>query len=230
MLCGLPRLSGYSSIAVLTFFPAAVLTHHLAHPTLLTSVCTGDVPCYYPVYPSQSTALSLATLTFFTILAARTIPQFLARWTPTSNEKTDRNATARVATHFFAGLQFGLGLHITQMAHPAKVAAFLSFPNLEVWDPSMLLVMVFGVLPSLVENRIRGFTTPPRFNDKFELSKRTVKDVDWKFVTGAAVFGIGWGLSGTCPGPATLRSLAQPAWGLLWMGGFWAGTQLSAKS
>jgi hypothetical protein len=226
MLCGLPRLSGHSALAVLTFFPAALLTHHLVHPTLVTSVCTGDVPCYYPVYPSRSTIISLATLTVLTIIAARTMPSLAARWTATSNVKSNSNATARVATQFFAGLQFGLGLHMTQMAHPAKVASFLSFPELDVWDPSMLLVMIFGVLPSLLENQMRGFAAPPRFGDKFDVSKKTAKDADWKFVTGAAVFGVGWGLSGTCPGPAILRSFAQPAWGMLWMGGFWTGSQL----
>jgi uncharacterized membrane protein YedE/YeeE len=231
MLCGLSRLSGRSTLAVLTFFPTALLTHHLVHPTLITSVCNGETPCYYPVYPNRSTAIHLATLTLLTILAARAIPQLLARWTSTVDEKQrDPNVAARIATYFFAGLQFGLGLHITQMAHPAKVASFMSFPKLEVWDPSMMLVMVFGVLPSLIENQIRGFATPPRFNDKYELSKKTTKDVDWKFISGAAAFGIGWGLSGTCPGPAILRSFAQPAWGLLWMGGFWAGSQLLADS
>ncbi|KAF2689105.1 YeeE/YedE family integral membrane protein [Lentithecium fluviatile CBS 122367] len=226
MLCGLSRLSGRSAIAVATFFPAAILTHHLVHPSLLTDVCSGDVPCYLPVYPSRETTTSLAILTVTTILAARTLPHLVAKWTKTEDIKCDPNVPARIATQFFAGLELGLGLHITQMSHPAKVASFLSMPNWEVWDPSMALVMVFGVLPSLIENQIKGFSAPPCFNEKFELPQKTVRDIDWKFVVGAAVFGVGWGLSGTCPGPAILRSFAQPAWGFLWMGGFWAGAQM----
>jgi uncharacterized membrane protein YedE/YeeE len=230
MLCGLSRLSGRSAIAVAAFFPSAILTHHLVHPSLLTEVCTGDVPCYLPTYPSRETTMALALLITITILAARTIPHLVARCTKKEDGKGDPNLLARFTTQFFAGLQFGLGLHITQMASPAKVASFLSFPRLEVWDPSLALVVVFGVLPSLVEIQWKGFNVTPFFNEKFELSTKTVKDVDWKFVFGAVVFGIGWGLSGTCPGPAILRSFAQPTWGLMWMGGFWTGTKLSADS
>jgi hypothetical protein len=113
------------------------------------------------------------------------------------------------------------------MAHPAKVAAFLSFPNLQHWDPSLALVILFGVLPNLIENQVRGFASPPSFADKFSLPTKTLQDVDGRFVIGAAAFGIGWGLTGTCPGPAVLRAFFQPLWGALWIGGFWLGGKLN---
>jgi hypothetical protein len=202
-----------------------MITHHLAHPSLMTDACTGDVPCYMPTYPSRETTIALATLAAVTILASRIIPRLIAQ-TPMEEEKCDPKSPARDATQFFSGLEFGLGLHITGMASPAKVRSFLSFPELQVWDPSMLLVIFFGVLPNLIENQTKGFRDPPCFNKKFELPKKTLKDTDWKFVLGAAVFGVGWGLSGTCPGPAILRAVAQPAWGMLWMGGFWLSGRL----
>jgi uncharacterized membrane protein YedE/YeeE len=62
----------------------------------------------------------------------------------------------------------------------------------------------------------------------FELPKKTIKDVDGRFVAGAAAFGVGWGLTGTCPGPAVLRALAQPVWGVMWLGGFWLGSRIGA--
>ncbi|KAJ4297519.1 hypothetical protein N0V90_005411 [Kalmusia sp. IMI 367209] len=226
MLCGLSRLSGRSALAVAIFFLVALVTHHLVHPSLMTSVCTSGVPCYTATYPSRATTTSLVILAAITIIAGRTMPGLIAKLNQNTKKEGGQpspSSPARTTTELLAGLEFGLGLHITQMSNPAKVASFLSFPALEVWDPSMALVILFGILPSLIENLRKGFDKPPQFSDKYELPKKTLADTDWKLVLGAAMFGVGWGLSGTCPGPAVLRSFAQPAWGLLWMGGFWLG-------
>lgn len=225
MLCGLSRLSGRSIAAVATFFPVAIITHHLAHPTLYTEACPSNVPCYIPVYPTSSTTISLVLLASVSIIAARIVPQLLrsAETTKTDGQSTKVLSSSREATQFFSGLLFGLGLHITQMSHPAKVASFLSFPTMESWDPSLAMVIVFGVIPNLIEIQRKGFKNPPSFADKFSLPTKTFKDVDAKFVAGAAAFGVGWGLTGTCPGPAVLRALAQPVWGALWFSGFWLG-------
>ncbi|KAF2785866.1 YeeE/YedE family integral membrane protein [Melanomma pulvis-pyrius CBS 109.77] len=224
MLCGLSRLSTWSAVAVATFFPVAIITHHLAHPTLLTEVCASDLPCYTPTYPSRATTISLVILAAATMLACQAFPLIIAKATATE-DKTSPDSLTSQASQLSAGLEFGLGLHVTQMASPSKVLGFLSFPNFEVWDPSMALVILFGILPSIIEIQMRGLSKPPLFKERFELPKKTIKDVDWKFVLGAAVFGIGWGLTGTCPGPAVLRTFAQPSWGLLWMSGFWLGGQ-----
>ncbi|KAJ4356226.1 uncharacterized protein N0V89_004256 [Didymosphaeria variabile] len=198
MLCGLSRLNARSALAVATFFPLAIVTHHLVHPTLMTTVCTGDRPCYTATYPTQVTTTLLVTLAAITIAAGRLIPRIVARLSEDAKkaeDKSDDTSLARHATELLAGLEFGLGLHITQMSNPAKVAAFLSFPRLEVWDPSMMLVIAFGILPSLFENLSKGFNNPPRFTKKYELGNKTIADTDWKLVLGAAAFGIGWGLS-----------------------------------
>jgi uncharacterized membrane protein YedE/YeeE len=230
MLCGLARKSGRSTVAVATFFPIAILTHHLVHPTLYTEACPGDVPCYTRVYPSAKTTASLVLLAALSIAAARTIPKLVEEATSpksTNNKEPDNSrAYARQTSQFFSGLLFALGLHISQMAHPAKVASFLSFPNMQQWDPSLALVMIFGVLPNLIEIQRKGFGSSPSFAPKFSLPTKTIKDIDAKFVAGAAAFGVGWGLTGTCPGPAVLRALAQPVWGALWIGGFWLGGKM----
>lgn len=230
MLCGLSRLNGRSALAVVTFFPLALATHHIVHPSLLTTVCTGSVSCYTATYPEPSITVSLLALAAIVIAAGRWIPRLMAGLAQITKEgqKYKNDCLARSATEFLAGLEFGLGLHISQMSNPAKVAAFLSFPKLEVWDPSMILVIIFGVIPSLMENLKKGFDNPPLFSGNYELPKKTLADTDWKLMVGAAAFGIGWGLSGTCPGPAVLRTIAQPMWGLLWMGGFWTGGILVA--
>lgn len=232
MLCGLSRLSGRSASAVATFFPVAMITHHLIHPNLYTEACPGNVPCYMPVYPSTTATAQLLLLAGLSIFAARTIPKLiertLASQTADDKQSAQPRLVARTATQFFAGLLFALGLHISQMSHPAKVASFLSFPVLKQWDPSLILVILFAVLPNLIENQRKGFKTPPSFAEKFTLPSKTFKDVDFKFVMGAAAFGVGWGLTGTCPGPAVLRTFAQPVWGMLWMGGFYLGGKLGA--
>ena len=228
MLCGLSRLSGRSAVATATFFTVALLTHHLAHPSLYTDACPGDIPCYAPVYPSTGTSLSLILLVSSAVLAARTIPHFIAASTSDSKETPDSNSAARTATQFSSGLLFALGLQISGMAHPAKVTSFLSFPNLHAWDPSLALVVVFGVLPNLITVQRKGFAEPPAFGKVFEIPRKTIRDVDARFFAGAAAFGVGWGLTGTCPGPAVLRALAQPGWGVMWLGGFWLGGRMGA--
>ena len=233
MLCGLPRLSGRSTVATATFFTVALITHHVLHPSLYTNECPGDVPCYTPVLPSPTTAVKLTLLASSAILAARTVPHFIteavslhADNVKTSSESQD---AARTATDFFSGFLFALGLHISGMAHPAKVTSFLSFPVMHAWDPSLALVILFGVLPNLITIQRKGFVEPPAFAKEFELPTTTIKDVDAKFVAGAAVFGVAWGLTGTCPGPAVLRAFAQPAWGMMWLGGFWVGGRIGGS-
>jgi hypothetical protein len=201
-----------------------------------------------PVYPSLRTTACLLVLASTTILAARFAPHIVADLTssstisspdatPTTTTTTTTTtaskpspttpyAPARETAQFFTGLLFALGLQISQMSHPAKVASFLSFPSLHAWDPSLALILVFAVLPNALLVRAKGLDAPPRFAPAFQLPTKGLRDVDATFVAGAAAFGVGWGLSGTCPGPAVLRAFVQPVWGLLWMGGFWAGGRL----
>lgn len=103
-----------------------------------------------------------------------------------------------LGTVFASGLLFGLGLVVSQMINPAKVIGFLDLAG--DWDPSLALVMATAVavtIPffSLILKRER-----PLFEAKFSLPEKT--DLDLRLVSGAALFGIGWGLAGLCPGPA----------------------------
>ncbi|KAF3008821.1 hypothetical protein E8E13_010698 [Curvularia kusanoi] len=231
MLCGLPRLSGRSAVATATFFLVALFTHHTIHPTLYTTACSGDVPCYTPVFPSAVATTRLVLLASSAIVAARKFPHLIAATTSSrpTDSKVSGDVTARTAATFSSGLLFALGLHISGMAHPAKVTSFLSFPVMHAWDPSLALVIFFGVLPNLITIQRKGFASPPAFATKFELPTKTIRDVDVRFVAGAAAFGLAWGLTGTCPGPAVLRAFAQPVWGLMWVGGFWLGGKVGGS-
>jgi uncharacterized membrane protein YedE/YeeE len=210
MLCGLSRLSGRSAIATAIFFTTALTTANLFPQPGITHCLTG--PCYTVSSPYITEALALIGITAGIFYVNIHIPNFLP---------AKSNPKAIIA--FLAGLEFSLGLVVSGMADPVKVLRFFSIRDLQGFDPSLALVVLFGVLPNLVIVKWRGFGRPPTFAGEFELPKAKVADIDWRFVVGAAVFGISWGLTGACPGPAFLRSVFQPRWGIPWVSGFALG-------
>lgn len=102
-----------------------------------------------------------------------------------------------------AGIVFGLGLAVSQMVNPAKVLAFLDIAGR--WDPSLALVMGGALVVTFFGYRWVLGHDRPVYADTFRLP--TARDVDARLMSGAAIFGIGWGLVGFCPGPA-LAALA----------------------
>ena len=104
-----------------------------------------------------------------------------------------------VALAAMAGALFGAGLLLSGMTRPAKVIGFLDVTR--GWDPSLAFVMggavaVYAAAYRLIVRRLRQ----PWLDGAFHLPTR--RDVDGKLIAGAALFGIGWGLVGLCPGPA----------------------------
>ncbi len=96
------------------------------------------------------------------------------------------------------GLLFGVGLVVSGMADPARVLAFLD--PFGRWDPSLAFVMAGAVLVTFVGYRAAFRQHRPLLADHFDLPAR--RDIDRPLLVGAALFGIGWGLGGFCPGPA----------------------------
>lgn len=99
---------------------------------------------------------------------------------------------------FLSGLIFGVGLVISGMSNPAKVLNFLDLFG--TWDPSLAFVMGGAVLIAFIGFRLVLNRPAPVYSEIFHLP--TKKDVDGQLLTGASIFGIGWGLGGFCPGPA----------------------------
>ncbi len=97
-----------------------------------------------------------------------------------------------------AGLLFGLGLCVSEMASPAKVLNFLDVAG--NWDPSLMLVMGGALAVTILAFRLVLKRKEPIFSAEFKLPSGS--NVDKRLLLGASLFGVGWGLIGYCPGPA----------------------------
>lgn len=99
---------------------------------------------------------------------------------------------------FVSGLLFGAGLTVSGMVNPMKVLNFLDFAG--AWDASLLFVMAGGLAVTFIGYRLIGRRGRPLFAPAF--AEAQSKGIDGRLVAGAAIFGLGWGLTGFCPGPA----------------------------
>ncbi|MEA5450657.1 YeeE/YedE family protein [Leptolyngbya sp. CCNP1308] len=116
----------------------------------------------------------------------------------TTQDASTPNTLAQNLVTLAAGLLFGLGLGFSQMIDPQRVIGFLDlFGN---WDATLAFVMGGAVLVTLISFRFILRRPHPLLDSKFFVPNRS--DIDRPLVLGAALFGIGWGLGGYCPGPA----------------------------
>jgi uncharacterized protein len=102
---------------------------------------------------------------------------------------------------FLAGLLFGLGLCLSGMTDPQKVLGFLDLAG--TWDPSLAFVMVGAIAVAFVAFRVASRRATTFSGHAFQLP--TSHAIDARLLGGSALFGIGWGLAGLCPGPAIVN-------------------------
>jgi uncharacterized membrane protein YedE/YeeE len=124
-----------------------------------------------------------------------------------------------------SGALFGVGLLLSGMTRPAKVIAFLDVGG--AWDPSLALVMigaigVFAIGYRLIAPRGRAIGGGPLY-----LPTKTC--IDRSLVVGAAVFGVGWGLGGYCPGPAIVSAAGAAAPALVFVAAMVVGMLLARR-
>jgi len=107
-----------------------------------------------------------------------------------------------VLAQFIIGLIFGLGLVVSGMSDPAKVLNFLDFAAIRTggWDASLAFVMAGAIVVTFAGYKLALRRSQPLFGERFYLPTR--EDIDARVVAGPAIFGVGWGLAGFCPGPA----------------------------
>jgi uncharacterized protein len=105
---------------------------------------------------------------------------------------------SRTFAALFAGTLFGVGLAVSGMINPAKVVGFLDVAG--GWDPTLAFVMGGALLVTIPAFRVILNRPRPILADGFDLPTKSTLDA--RLLGGAALFGVGWGLSGFCPGPA----------------------------
>jgi uncharacterized protein len=119
-----------------------------------------------------------------------------------------------------AGALVGAGLLLSGMTQPAKVIGFLDVTR--GWDPSLGFVMAGAITVYAIAFRLmRSRRKAPWFDKVFHLPAR--RDIDLGLIFGAAIFGIGWGLGGLCPGPALVAAAAGSSTGLLFVAAMLVG-------
>jgi uncharacterized protein len=96
------------------------------------------------------------------------------------------------------GILFGCGLTISQMVNANKILNFLDITG--NWDPSLALVMLSAIVITWLGYQLVNQSTQPKLAEKFFLPDKT--SFDTRLILGSALFGIGWGFAGYCPGPA----------------------------
>lgn len=126
---------------------------------------------------------------------------------------------------FGAGVLFAIGLVLSGMTEPARIVRFLDVTG--EWDPSLAFVMggailVYAPLYRLITGRLRR----PLLDAAFHIPPRG--PLDLRLFTGAALFGIGWGLVGLCPGPALVALGAGKREAMLFAAAMVAGSLLGS--
>jgi uncharacterized protein len=138
--------------------------------------------------------------------------------------RTSQTNVAQILVAAVAGLLFGGGLYISQMVDPLKVLRFLDIGAIPTggWDPSLGFVIVAAIGAMMVGVQLAKRKSAPLFARKFHLPE--LKTIDRPLIVGGVLFGIGWGISGICPGPAiTLIGFApENLW--IFLGTMFAGS------
>lgn len=103
-----------------------------------------------------------------------------------------------ILASLISGILFGVGLSLSQMINPDKVLNFLDIAG--AWDSSLIFVMLGALEVTFISFKVILKRPSPVFDHKFYLA--TKKEIDKSLIIGATIFGIGWGITGYCPGPA----------------------------
>ncbi|MEX1235867.1 MAG: DUF6691 family protein [Roseovarius sp.] len=104
----------------------------------------------------------------------------------------------RLILSYLIGLVFGIGIALSGMINPAKVLNFFDVAG--TWDPSLAFVMGGALIVTALGYRLVLRRPAPLLSAKFQLPTR--RDLDLPLIGGSAVFGVGWGIAGFCPGGA----------------------------
>lgn len=125
----------------------------------------------------------------------------------------------KLVAALFGGAVFGAGLVISGMTEPGNIIAFLNIaPG---WNAALIVVMASALAVTFIGYRLLAGRVAPLFDDTFHTP--TKQQLDPRLLVGAVVFGVGWGVSGYCPGPAIVGSFLLDERALIFMVGYLVG-------
>ncbi|KAK8866053.1 hypothetical protein IAR55_001204 [Kwoniella newhampshirensis] len=195
MLCGLSRLSPRSFVATGVFFTTAVITANMTDTDSLPPTPTSILEI-----PSIQIVARLFAIVGIAAIAYRSLRSYLI-------SRPSASGLLKMTPYYLAALTFSLGLSLSGMTDPIKVTGFLRFLHPRHFDPSLAMVVLGGVLPNAIHYRMitrNRATQRTGFSwEKWRVPTR--RDIDRSLVSGAGIFGVGWGLAGICPGPALVN-------------------------
>jgi uncharacterized membrane protein YedE/YeeE len=214
-VCGLPRFSLRSIVACGTFFTFGVLSATLRQ--FIPLFKGGSYINLNQLLNSKEFIHSL-----FTLLNLLVVFIFIR----ICFKKCLKNIIDFIVS-FATGIVFGFGLIISGMVKKTKVINFLNFAS-DKWDPSLLFVLLSAVGMNVIFfNLIVKYKKIPVFAESMQIPTR--KDIDWTLIVGSIIFGIGWGISGMCPGPLLLNLLIYPPHSILFFLALISGQYSASK-
>ncbi|GMM35210.1 hypothetical protein DASC09_025350 [Saccharomycopsis crataegensis] len=249
-LAGVSRLRLRSIIATAVFVIVGIVTVKIAGngAVCYTETSNGEiVPTNCYVYDEnfsifQNNKMALLSVVFGGICTSYILIPILAKVLVTNggaaNQKTSSVTNSwflKYLTGVNAGFLFGLGLFISGMVNPTKTIGFLSILTPSRFDPSLMLIAIFAILPNIViwkksipQTKSELQVKKPLLTENYSLNFSNT--VDLKFLFGNVLFGVGWGLYGVCPGPGLIGALGFNQWdGVYWLMSFLAGSWLAKK-
>ena len=218
-VCGIPRLSKRSIVATILFVGFGLATATLlGHLEWLRTARVDTYSDWGDEYRDH-----LFRLLSYGLAAIALISGFVT-FIHAYKSSTEAKEIVEWALSFILGVLFGIGLAISGMCNPHKILAFLTLDA--NWDPSLLFVMISAVgLNLLTFQLIYHYLEKPLLLGKYSTIK---SELDWCVIVGPIVFGVGWGVSGLCPGPGILNLFLLPQ-GFLFILSLSAGQLISGK-
>jgi uncharacterized membrane protein YedE/YeeE len=211
-ICGIGRFSPRSIVATLTFTGCSVLSRFLVSPLRSWAASTDFLRT--PLLPTVSPLASALVMAAVGLFA-------MVRPMPSTNNDSETQAHSRKSLGAaLSGILCAFGLAISGMTKNSKVHDFLCFSGVgqSTFDPTLMTVMFSGILSSFLAYQfIQGYslrtkgtllTCPLALPDGCKFSVPTNRTIDVRLLTGTAIFGMGWGLTGICPGPALYAAAA----------------------
>jgi uncharacterized protein len=223
-ICGLPRLSLRSLVAVGTFMVGGAATAFFkryieAHNTF--PLLVQEIPLsLFQVNPAVDLLLPtvVSYVAFYALLKLKDMA--LGKPTSAAPHSTLMHTIIDHLSSYLAALTFGYGLVKSGMCSSDRVVNFLDFSSPNGWDPSLMAVMGSGVILNLISFNVlhigdhQAATCPyPSGHEKASTMKKSLKIgstpentlITDKLIIGSLIFGMGWGLGGVCPGPAIVN-------------------------